>query len=68
MAEERPETGTRLSAVEIHANVLEVGEKDAIGGVLLVALLNYGQVVAEREGREEGKGGKEESEKEPGVW
>jgi formate/nitrite transporter FocA (FNT family) len=41
---------------------------NAIGGVLLVALLNYGQVVAEKEDGEEGKGGKEESEKErPGV-
>src|SRR4051812_27636121 len=28
MAEERPETGTRLSAVQIHDNVLEVGEKE----------------------------------------
>src|SRR3954464_14121481 len=28
MAEERAETGTRLSAVQIHDNVLEVGEKE----------------------------------------
>jgi formate-nitrite transporter family protein len=28
MAEERPETGTRLSAVQIHDNVLEVGKKE----------------------------------------
>jgi hypothetical protein len=32
---------------------------NAVGGVLLVALLNYGQVAAEKR---EGKGGKEEKE------
>jgi formate-nitrite transporter family protein len=42
---------------------------NAIGGVLLVALLNYGQVAAEKEGGEDGKGGKEKSEKDgPEAW
>ena len=67
MAEEQPESGTRLTAVEIHDNIRSAaGQTDwgtmlkefvvpsvignAIGGVLLVALLNYGQVAAERNG------------------
>ncbi len=108
MAEEQPESGTRLTATEIHDNIREPAEKEierpaaallwsalasglaigfsfpaaafasslvsgsyrtaaaaaaypligkAIGGVLLVALLNYGQVAAERDGSEEGKDG-----------
>jgi hypothetical protein len=92
MADDPPESGTRLTAVEIHDNILEPAEKEmdrgaagassgarpaggrgnaggqaswagmlaefvvpsvignAIGGVLLVALLNYGQVEAEKRG------------------
>ena len=63
-SDKQPESGTRLTAVEIHDNILEPAEKEierpaaamlgnAIGGVLLVALLNYGQVAAEKAERAE---------------
>lgn len=41
---------------------------NAIGGVLLVALLNYGQVAPEKEGGKVGKVGKEKEKVDLGAW
>ena len=49
---EKPEAGTRLSAAVIHDNgelIVPAVLGNVIGGVVMVALLNYGQVHQERE-------------------